>query len=321
MEENVSDLRAGNWQKAAESSKQNIELLQLGRNAVYRIRGDTRWYLKMPCNGKTGGIEGEINGFRYMNDALADLGFYQHPAAVRASLENTYLLTAEVPGKQLNYILYRALLRPVFTQENSIKEIFHRCGIILGKFHKEGQGIDLPPVRGLQATLQRRLSKVKSLDMMGEKISRWFGDGIDVDGDHTIVHGNCTFRNILVNGYDLSIIDFETCGSGSRYNDLARMCSDIILCRTAIAFPWKRAYRALAAFLKGYGEIFPVEREQLLKYIALYIFDRYIQVYQIKKKKESISGIPVSASRLKGLHQQLLAEDFDGVFRQAASFV
>ncbi len=314
IEQNADALRNGKIGKNGRLANRSIELLQIGRNAVYRIPGQNRWYLKMPCNGKTRGIIGEINGFRFIRDNFQNLEFYLHPAAIRSSLEEKYLLSAEVPGKQLNYKLYRACFRPGAKRGKQLENIFYRCGTMLGQFHKNGQGIDLPEVRRLDFILQRRIEKVKSLDKTGEKIARWLEENRSTDDQHTIVHGNCTFRNILVDGNRLSLIDFETCGSGSRYNDLARMCSDIILCRTAIAFPWKRAYVALAAFQKGYSEMFPFDREQLLKFIAYYIFDRYIQVYGIKRKKESISGIPVSRAKLNRLHERLLTGDTEGVF-------
>lgn len=295
----------------------SFELLQQGRNAVYRLGGALRWYLKLPCNGKPDSIAREVDGFRHVREVFRSAENYYHPAAVRASLKNAYLLMTEVPGTQLNYELYRRCFSPFGRRFAEILPVFRTTGEILARFHSAGQSFDGPPASRLADKLGRRLLKAKKLDGTGQKVADWFGKNRPFETEQTFIHGNCTFRNVLVQSNTISLLDFETAGRGSRYNDLARMCSDLLLTRVAVAFPWKRAYLALREFLAGYHPVFPVSGETLLRHLALYVFDRYVQVYCVKKSKETISGIPVSGTRLNWLIQRLLEGDgaavFDGV--------
>ena len=162
--------------------------------------------------------------------------------------------------------------------------------------------------------IKRRIAKVAKPDPLGEKIARWYNENSPFETETTFMHGNCTYRNIFVQERIVSILDFETCGRGSRYNDLARVCSDIIQCRTALTFPWRRAYSALSLLLEGYRGVYPYHVTHLHNYLALYMFDRYIQVYCIKKEKETISGIPVARSRLRWLLERLLEGNTKAVF-------
>ncbi len=319
LEDQIDRLRGGELGKtgvlpATGSKDISFELLQKGRNAVYRLDGDRRWYLKLPCNGKPDSIAREIAGFCHVREVFGPAKNYYHPAAVRASLENAYLLMSEVPGNQLNYELYRRCFHPLGHRFEQILPVFRTTGEILARFHTAGQSFDGPPASRLADKLARRLLRAKKLDATGEKIAIWFAQNQSPETEQTLIHGNCTFRNVLVQQDTVSLLDFETAGRGSRYNDLARMCSDILLTRVAMAFPWKRAYQALREFLAGYHPLFPLSGETLLHYLALYICDRYVQVYCVKKSKETISGIPVSGTRLNWLIQRLLEGDGAAVF-------
>ena len=321
-EVNAAALRNGNLANTQPCENGEIKLLQMGRNAVYRIAGPMNWYLKLPCNGKPQGIEGEINGFGYVRTLFRDEATYFHPCAVRASLESGYLLTAEVPGTQLNYELYRRIFHPLRRNFEALLPMFQHAGRLLALFHKKGAAVEAPPIRSrMDDKLNRRLAKAKKLDSTGEKIAKWFEKNEPFETDQTFVHANCTFRNVLVQEKTISLLDFETAGRGSRYNDLARMCSDLILTRAAAAFPWKRADKALATFLSAYQNEFPVDAEALTRHVALYVFERYVQVYCVKKEKESIAGIPLSKSKLNWLHKRLLENDSRAIFGNSVNLL
>lgn len=320
-ETNADALRNGKIADVQPCDGYDFKLLQMGRNAVYRLNGAMNWYLKLPCNGKPQGIQGEINGFDYVRTLFRDEAAYLHPCAVRASLESGYLLTAEVPGTQLNYELYRRIFHPLRRNFEALLPMFQHTGRLLALFHKDGASVEAPPIRArLDDKLRRRFAKAKKLDATGEKIAKWFEKNGPFETDQTFVHANCTFRNVLVQEKTISLLDFETAGKGSRYNDLARMCSDLVLTRAAAAFPWKRANEALSAFLAAYQSVFPVDAESLTRHVALYIFERYVQVYCVKKEKESIAGIPLSKSKLNWLHKRLLENDSRAIFRDSVNF-
>jgi aminoglycoside phosphotransferase len=316
IEENADSLRDGSSGKETRLGEASFRLLQTGRNAVYRIDSRSTWFLKLPRGKNWSGIEGEALGFRFIKENFANNKYYYHPASVRISRDKGYILVSGIPGSQLNYELYRGIFRPSKSSVEHLKEMFYCCGHSLGALHKAGKDFEARPIRsGLPNTLQGRLEKAgEKLDLTGEKIAEWYERNAPFDSKDTFIHGNCTYRNILVQGSTVSILDFETCGRGARYNDLARMCSDIILCRTALVFPWKYAYTMLSAFLQGYREVYPYDPDSIFNYVALYVFDRYVQVYCIKKERESISGIPVVRSRLSRLLENLLQHDVDSVF-------
>lgn len=315
IEENAGALRSGSLGKQFRLEGATVRLIQIGRNAVYKINSQTPWFLKLPCGKNREGIEGEAAGFRYVKEKFGAEEHYFHPPSIRASREKGYILAAEIPGSQLNYQLYRNIFYPSGKRFAKVGEMFYRCGQVLGSLHKNGIDYDIRPINsGLPNTLQRRIAKAAKPDFLGERIARWYRENSPFETENTFMHGNCTYRNIFVQERTASLLDFETCGRGSRYNDLARMCSDIIQCRIALAFPWRRAYSALSLLLEGYGKVYPYNAGHLFNYLALYMFDRYIQVYCIKKEKETISGIPVARSRLHWLLERLLEGDADAVF-------
>lgn len=315
IEERDTALREGRAGKTARLENAVFQLLQIGRNAVYRIDDARRWFLKLPCGKNWKGLQGEALGFGFLKTVFPGAEYYLHSAAVRISFEKGYLLSAEVPGSQLNYHLYRGCFRASAKQFKQIEEMFWLCGQMLGEFHRAGARYPARPLAsGLANTLERRLAKAERLDARGQEIARWRQAFTPFATEETFVHGNCTYRNIFVHGRQVGMIDFETSGRGSLYNDLARVCSDVILTRTALFFPWKRAFRALAALLEGYKSVYAYQPEYLLNYIALYIFDRYIQVYCIKKERETIAGIPVSRGKVHRLIDGLLEGDASSVF-------
>ena len=315
IENHVDALRGCKLGKKTRLNGVSCELLQKGRNAVYRLSNENdTWFLKIVCGDKRMGIEGEILGYQFIRQHFDKLGYYHHPESVRASEKLGYILVSQIPGGQINHALYKQCFSPFKKDWSQLMESFHRCGVILGQFHKKGmdfKGRDMKS--GLASTLGRRLARVKKPDAMTKKIADWHA-GNNFETETGIVHGNCTFRNIFVHEEKISLLDFETLGHGSRYNDLSRICSDILIGRIAIFFPWKRAQEALGAFLKGYRSAYPYDADMLMKYTALYLFDRYLQVYMIKKGKETVSGIPVSHARHHWMLERLLAGDSRSLF-------
>lgn len=319
VEAHAPTLRQGSAGKTFRLSGTSFHLLQLGRNAVYRVERNSRWFLKLHCKGKNDGIAREILGFQFMRDHFNHLEAYYHPAAVRASLDAAYTLCSEIPGQQLNHALYALSLRPRTVDVRKTAAQFYRCGQMLAHLHRSGTHYEAPAVLNRQeGTLRRRLDKLQTRDTLATQIAQWCDTHRPEDAEETLIHGNCTFRNILVQATTLSFLDFETCGKDSRYHDLSRVCSDVLLCRTALLFPWKRAFAALAAFLQGYRAMYPYQPATLMQCIAMYIFERYLQVYCIKGERESIAGFPVLRSRFTWLVQRLLQGDCPAVFDTVA---
>lgn len=320
IENHIDSLRSCALGKKGHLNGVSFELLQKGRNAVYRVTAkENIWFLKVVCSEHRKGIEGEIIGYEFIRDNFRTLGYYLHPEAVRASLDAGYILVSEIPGQQINYHLYRTCFHPLASGFDMLRENFHRCGIILGHFHKSGQYFDSRNLKsGLANTLQRRLTRVKKHDKMSEQIAAWYEASDSFETELSIVHGNCTFRNIFSHQEKVALLDFETIGRGSRYNDLSRVCSDILLTRVALFFPWKRALKLLGDFLTGYRSVYPYDTEMLTRYISLYIFDRYVQVYRIKNSKETVSGIPYASGKYQWLLTQLLANNGSALLPAAA---
>ncbi len=307
IEQNYDDLRDGRLKRQGAAE---FKVLQKGRNIVYRVQDNSGWYLKIPCKGKANGIEGEALGFRKVAEYVAQEPSFRHAKSIRVSQEPRYILASAIPGKQLNLKLYRNCLNPFGNETAEINQYFRDFGGVLATLH--AARID-PGERktSLDAvkTFENRLGRVKKPDALSREIADWFGSFSPPNEEDAFVHGNCTMRNILVHGGKLSLIDFETCGAGNRYFDLGMLCRDLILCRSAIAFPKRRAEEALAAFVSGYEKVFGLDRTTLDEHMTLFVASHYLQVHRIKQIKESISGFPVLKPRLEKMVRNMLSSE------------
>ncbi|MCB0263384.1 MAG: phosphotransferase [Calditrichia bacterium] len=308
-------LRDGQNDTSIEAGELRIDYFQSGRNVVYRVHGERLWYLKIPKNGKTDGLIGEARGYRFANDVWEQTPAYLPVEAVGVSHSPAFIVSAQVQGEQLNQVIYRSCWQPG-SGIKQMRAVLGDFGEMLALFHKNGISANAPTIsKSLHQKLTDRLKKAKKLDETGKKIEKWLATHSPVDPQPTLIHGNCTFRNVLVHNHRVHLLDYETCGTGSRYNDLARMCSDILLTRTALIFPWRRAYRLLDVFLQRYHDVYPIEKSLLMQFVSLYLFERYVQVYLVKKSSESIAGMPVSKAALRRLLDSLIVENIEDVFK------
>lgn len=312
---NYDTLREGENGTSVEAGQLRIDYFQSGRNVVYRVHGERLWYLKIPKNGKTDGLIGDARGYRFANDVWQQTPAYLPVEAVGVSHSPAFIVSAQVPGEQLNQVVYRACWQPG-SGIKQMRAVLGDFGEMLALFHKNGVSAEAPTIsKALDQKLADRIKKAKKLDETGQKIEKWLATHSPVDPQPTLIHGNCTFRNVLVHNSRVHLLDYETCGTGSRYNDLARICSDILLTRTALIFPWRRAYRLLDVFLQRYHAVHPIDKSLLLQFTGLYLFERYIQVYLVKKSSESIAGMPVSKAALRRLLDSLIVDNIEDVFK------
>ena len=99
------------------------------------------------------------------------------------------------------------------------------------------------------------MSVVGSSDATIDAIAEWCQARDLSDEGETFVHGNFRLDNIHRIGERLGFLDFENRGTGSRYQDLSRPVSDLLLTQATVMFPLDRARNCVESFLKGYKQV------------------------------------------------------------------
>ena len=307
IDSNFAALKNGDCGKDFQLGSASFQHVDVGRNRVLRITGESTWYLKIPLKYVDTAIDNEDAGLTRIQGTIEKLPQYQPIAEARVSREKGYILTAEIEGEQLNYGFYRACLSVLPRRMKEINQCFFNLGVVAATFHQENKGYKGEcSSKDVYDSLQRRIERLTHSDNLIEKILKWFEINKSVDENTTFIHGNLSLKNILCSGEKIGLLDFEACGAGQRYHDMATLCRDIIACRSAAFFPWKRAQASLLAFLEGYKSIYPYDKKILLNHVAAFFFARYLQVYHLKKQKESIAGIPVTKFRFVKLVNEFL---------------
>jgi len=266
-------------------------MIQRDRNAVYRVEGRGRWYIKIPRHADVRPVRRELQGAAML--AAGASRDYLLPILTRGGQSPPYLLTSEIQGRQLNLALYRACFLPVASLRRETLAAFSNLGHAVGRLHEQFPSSEMLPT-------DRALRKLPWLEF-------------DADEQETLrraeearvpVHGNLGLRNVLTASSRVGIIDFENFGVGSAYDDLSAVASQLALTSAVDVLPKAFVRRALDAFVNSYRTHRPFDVDLLAACVGI-----RIRAFQARAARTAgiprIAGIPVRLARVERLRRQL----------------
>lgn len=314
---------------------------------ISRTKDISYWFLKMPRLRNTEMVKREIIGAKVVRKVLESHPGYYHMSAIRASVDDAFVLYTKIPGKPLNRALYRScfmtsykgstiqssdiptLLSKTFKYFGNIIACCHNYKVsemeslsnqprqIAGLKRKENKAskVCIPPASRYPAvSLRKAIDKITTSDTISRSIEQWFGQQHEKKVKPGFVHGNLRLDNVLVSDNKICLIDFENCGYGSFYADLSWTCCLILLTRTLPLFPWKRAQFALNSFLDGYKNIATYDHEILKQFVTMLMCYHYIDAFCLGNMRAKwIAGIPVIKSRFQNLLMAMLRGKIDPI--------
>ena len=315
IERHYDSLRAGALGKRFRLSSSACRQVALNRNAIYRLQsGSHAWFLKLPVGERSDMVARESLGARTLCDALPDQPHYLRPSLIRVSETPGYVLTSELPGRYLTSSLYRSILsvRGAAAREVS-RGGFHSLGRVLGRVHNIGPVAEVLPSTSMPAydKMRKAFDRLERPDSLCASIEDW-AERFRPDPDRCFVHGNLRRENIFFHRRRVGLIDFETCGTGSRYDDLSLICSNLALARAAACFPWSRVYAAWAALLDGYRQEYRYEHTTFWSYMLLQLAASY--AWKLAGRSVTVARVPVSRKKLESLIRGILEADIASAF-------
>jgi len=303
----VSEFQGGNLGKIFSIDGFHFELLVAKRNTVYRIKGPaTTWYAKIPSREGAARAQREKLGA----DVMALVGQQVDSCCpipnVAVCLKHGVIITEALAGEHIHTQLYRSILALNMRRHHWILDAYRALGTVLAVFHASND------------TNTPVTTRITALDEFDE-VARLLPDDLDcnrlselltandIDAmELGLIHGNLRRENIILTpDRKVGLIDFEDSGLGSRYDDLSKICSAMLLTKTARVFPWRPVYRALNAMLFGYNQRSPLRETTLLRYITVRVATQFAQSFT--NKRQTIARIPVSQRKTHQLLNTLLS--------------
>ena len=259
------------------------------KNVVYRVAGKADWYLKIPGRLADVVVGRELLGAEASYQALRALPVCLFPSYVSADVENGYLLASRVRAQQLNHVLYWSSVTSLWFDRGRTQAAFRNLGTALGHLH----GTEAGRVPGDRSN--RRLPGEDGKVLL--KAPRpW---------EEALVHGNLRMDNVLTADGRVCMVDFENCGHGSIYDDLSIICSQLLLVRTLMAFPWRHATAAMQAFLQGYESIHRCDPHWLGRHVSERVRRFELKARRNRLAEGRIAAMPVLLSKVRRLRAVL----------------
>jgi len=240
---------------------------------------------------------------------------YLLPAVVHSSIEEKYTLYPAVQGKNLNRVIMEGCLLSPYKLGGKTRNALLNLGKVLGLFHSYNQRPDMAVLSPTNLDyLRRYLERLSDPDPITERIGAQIAETEAIEERRAWVHGNIKSEDIFVLNSKISIIDFGTCGEGSPYEDLAGICAYMVLLRGVPFFPWRRARQACDALLTGYRSQYDIEITDLKTAVTEAIYRYYLKNIVMHAGYASLSGMPVSKSRITRLVLELLDLNYESAF-------
>ena len=139
-----------------------------------------------------------------------------------------------------------------------------------------------------------------------DAIAKWYSARARPDSGGSFIHGNMRLDNVLEVGKRVAFLDFEHCGAGPFYQDLARPVTHLLQVSAIAPFPRIRIIRCLNAYLKEYGRIHPFDWHELSVYVGARMSRYYLETQNSGMLATRIGGFPVSRSRIGALTTSVL---------------
>jgi aminoglycoside phosphotransferase (APT) family kinase protein len=310
VESDHAAFRKGNGGRSTGRDGARIRLVQADRNLVYRIRRQFSWYLKMPNHANSDVITRESCGAATLQRRIGDHPGYQAPAMTRFSMEDSYMLATEVPGRKLNHVLFAACLLPSRMRRHQLAAAFRHLGEVIGRLHQtNASNATIPKAnRDIAASFSTECQNIHGRDLLTTRIVEWMASQTWSTTADSFIHGNLKLENVIVNGGNICLLDFENSGHGVIYIDLSWAVTTIVLTKSLVIFPWKSALHAAALMLAGYRQCHEYSEQTLLQYVAVRVCKYYMDACDPRWCSPRISGIPVSRRKLTSLVNSLISD-------------
>ena len=158
------------------------------------------------------------------------------------------------------------------------------------------------------------LNRIEQNSDIIQEITEWI-DRQDLTPKHTAwVHGNIKSEDIFFNQERVSIIDFGTCGRGNPYEDLANLCTYMILFKAVPFFPWKLAREAMTSLVNGYAAEYKFDADELNKYIAQSMVRYYLKNIVMNSGITTLSGMPVRKKNVQNMVESVIRGEYRPAF-------
>ena len=321
IDRHAEDLRRACLGRTFHLDRIPFRLWGVGRNAIYRINHGNGWFLRLSRASDPTFMARERCGADAITGALASRSDYCGPTVVRVSLNRSYVLTPAVDGRPLNHLLATRSWWPGTTGAVRVVRSFQTLGAQLAALHETARAESATPQAHERpfTALRRRLGRVSPQDGMRREIEVWLDAHDRTDEGGTFVHGNLRLDNILQRGARLGLIDFEHSGSGSRYQDLSRPVSQLLLTRATGLFPRSVIRASLDGFLEHYQLARPLEMAELDAYVACR-FAHYCVVHAAGGLVAGrTAGLPVWRKQLQQLTRTLFERGLLGTVPDAGT--
>ncbi|GAB4334236.1 MAG: hypothetical protein Kow0037_12800 [Calditrichia bacterium] len=281
--------------------------LQKSKNLVQKVEGPENFYLKIRLHDDFSALEKEAAGMKFLEKQLQGQRFYLFPQYFHVNMELGYILSSEIRGRNLKESLHRYSLRVWSRGRKELPEQFFRLGQIVAQFQKPAPEFPEPSIGNLYNYIQTRVDRLTNPGPLAEKILNWLQKHPEPKLPQVFVHGNLKLDNVISLPPRLSIMDFETAGSGAIYNDPVRVLKNLILAELALGFPTGLSRQCANRFLDGYRQMQSWSAELMEQYIKVILFDHYLQYHCIKKRGDSLSGFPIRTRTLEKFCEKLLS--------------
>jgi hypothetical protein len=284
------------------------------RNTIYRVAGRFNWYLKLPRSGDRQIVAREHLGASLVAGTLGGRSDYGGSSVIRVSMSPTYVLATEIVGQPINRALVTRAWRPWPMASTGLERSFATLGRLLATLHGSARlPADAPEATKRPfATLDKRLQLVRTRDDVIETIVRWFAAHARPDSGDTFVHGNMRLDNVLMVGDRVGFLDFEHCGSGRFYQDLARPVTHLLQVSVIFPFPRWRIVRCLNAYLQAYSAVRRFDVDELNCYVGARLSRYYLETQHKSLLASRIAGFPVLRTRIAGLTTRVLNTGIQG---------
>ncbi len=321
ISQNARALRATRLGKTFQIGNATFRLYSRGRNTIYRIRCGLDWYLKMPRRLESDAIRREIVGAHACREQLGECPEYKHPAVIRACTTEQFILTSSVPGKMLQRSLYRFAILPAFCRPRKLLAHLRALGRALARLHGAAASDIAPLTRTAEMGLKSAIREATRSDRTRTSVEttlleRNTRDSVPHTETDGFVHGNFKLENVLVSDNGVTIIDFENCGCGSRYEDLALLVSQLFCIGAARHIPQLPVRVACHTFLRGYAEERDFNAGLLGAFVAQRVAEYYVRGFCGNAPRPTVAAIPVSRRSAQRLVEAVLCDPSRIVFSQ-----
>ena len=295
----------------------DFRLFQRSRNAIYRATSRYRWFVKLLGAGDPFAIPRERLGAATIAETIGSLPSFGGSPVTIVSENPPFVLSTEVDGVSLDRALVRAALLPIRLgrETERLTDAFRTVGHLLAVLHTQAKlPSDAPEAEKREfKSLAKSLRRIVRGDAVTQAIGAWYErNGQDDDG-RFFVHGNMRPDNLLHVGDRIAFLDFEHCGSGQFYQDLARPIAYLVQLSTVSPFAQRSVSQCVQAYLGAYRKIHAYDPEPLNAFINARLARHYLQTRDKTLFKRRIAGIPITREKLARLMLTSLHNGLEGV--------